>query len=206
MRDIFNIELLKSQDIFYLCCNIIVVLSVLFIILSIIIDFSEFHKKKNVKKEKKSIVETGTMFLFFLFYYVIIKTRTGTFTINNHAANVCILSLGLLLIIIGCYVNIKGRLELKSNWSNQIKVYTDHTLVTSGVYRIVRHPLYASLIWMYIGGAIFYLNYISLVLNLTIFLPFMFYRAKQEEKILMTEFKEYESYRSKTGMFFPKIF
>jgi protein-S-isoprenylcysteine O-methyltransferase Ste14 len=206
MRDIFHSEFFRSQSIFSICCNIIVVLCVLFIFLSILIDFSEFHKKKNVKKEKKSIVETGTMFLFFLLYYLVIKTRTGTFIIENRTINICISSFGLLLIILGCFVNIKGRLDLKSNWSNQIKVYTDHSLVTSGIYHIVRHPLYASLIWMFAGGAFLYLNYLAFILNAFIFLPFMYYRAKQEEKILIAEFEAYKTYQSKTGMFFPKLF
>jgi len=205
MKNKFYTDFSNTQMFFYFCCNVIVVICILAILFSIAIDFSEFHKKKNVKKEKKSIVETGTMFLFFLFYYLIIRIRIGAFFIKNQTVSICILSIGLILIMIGCYVNIKGRLELKSNWSNQIKVYTDHTLVTSGVYSFVRHPLYASLISMYIGGAFLYLNYLALILNIFVFLPFMYYRAKQEEKILITVFENYKIYQSKTGMFFPKI-
>jgi protein-S-isoprenylcysteine O-methyltransferase Ste14 len=58
---------------------------------------------------------------------------------------------------------------------------------------------------MYIGGAFLYLNYLALILNIFVFLPFMYYRAKQEEKILITVFENYKIYQSKTGMFFPKI-
>ena len=48
-------------------------------------------------------------------------------------------------------------------------------------------------------------NYLVFILNTIIFIPFMYYRAKQEEKELVKEFKEYKDYSKKTGMFFPKI-
>ncbi|MGK0469242.1 MAG: protein-S-isoprenylcysteine O-methyltransferase Ste14, partial [Clostridium sp.] len=39
-----------------------------------------------------------------------------------------------------------------------------------------------------------------------IFIPFMYYRAKQEETLLIQTFSEYNDYIKRTGMFFPKIF
>jgi serine/threonine-protein kinase len=38
-----------------------------------------------------------------------------------------------------------------------------------------------------------------------IFVPFMYYRAKQEETMLMQRFSEYTEYKKKTGMLFPKV-
>jgi len=37
------------------------------------------------------------------------------------------------------------------------------------------------------------------------FIPMMYYRAKQEEKLLIQEFPEYPAYMKKTGMFFPRL-
>ena len=48
-------------------------------------------------------------------------------------------------------------------------------------------------------------NYLVIILNTVVFIPFMYYRAKQEEKELIKTFKEYKKYRKETGMFFPKI-
>jgi protein-S-isoprenylcysteine O-methyltransferase Ste14 len=112
--------------------------------------------------------------------------------------------LGLAAIALGCIVNIKGRMNLGGNWANQIRIYKDQTLVTHGVYKIVRHPLYASLIWMFYGACLVYQNGAAFAANTLIFIPFMYYRAKQEEAMLCKRFINYETYRQKTGMFFPK--
>jgi protein-S-isoprenylcysteine O-methyltransferase Ste14 len=110
----------------------------------------------------------------------------------------------VLIIIVGCIINILGRFRLGGNWANQVKIYKDQTLVTKAVYGIVRHPLYASLIWMFYGASLVYLNYAAFLANSLLFIPFMYYRAKQEETLLAKEFKGYNKYRENVGMFFPK--
>ncbi|MFA6145760.1 MAG: isoprenylcysteine carboxylmethyltransferase family protein [Patescibacteria group bacterium] len=113
---------------------------------------------------------------------------------------------GLLILVIGCIVNIKGRIKLGKNWSNQIKIYEDHYFISNGIYGFVRHPLYASIIWMFFGASLIYFNFFAFLSNLLIFIPFMYYRAKQEEYLLIKEFKNYQNYQIKVGMFFPRLF
>jgi protein-S-isoprenylcysteine O-methyltransferase Ste14 len=43
------------------------------------------------------------------------------------------------------------------------------------------------------------------MLNTIVFIPFMYYRAKQEEKELTKTFKEYKDYQKRVGMFLPKL-
>jgi protein-S-isoprenylcysteine O-methyltransferase Ste14 len=94
---------------------------------------------------------------------------------------------------------------LGKNWANQIKIYSKHTLITKGVYKIVRHPLYASLIWIFYACSVLYLNWLAFLLNTLIFVPMMNYRAKQEEELLEKQFKDYKRYKNKVGRFFPKL-
>lgn len=175
------------------------------IMMSVIADFSEFDKKEKIKQSKKSIVATGTMFLFFLFFYILLRFGFGMIEINNFYLKLALLFLGTIIILIGTVFNIKGRLDLGENWANHIKIYQNHTLTTKGVYKIVRHPLYASLIWIFFGASLIYSNYLAFLADIFIFLPFMYYRARQEETLLEKEFVEYKNYKLKTGMFFPKI-
>ena len=112
----------------------------------------------------------------------------------------------LVVYVIGIVFNLLGRYYLGHNWGNNVVIYNDHTLVNKGVYKVVRHPLYASIIWMIYAVGILFQNYLVIILNTIVFIPFMYYRAKQEEKELVKVFKEYKNYRKNTGMFFPKIF
>ena len=102
-------------------------------------------------------------------------------------------------------MNIMGRFNLGSNWANHIKIYDEHTLVQRGMYKIVRHPLYASIILMFYGACLVYRNILCFLAVTLIFIPFMYYRAKQEETLLIQTFSEYKDYKERTGMFFPKI-
>ena len=115
------------------------------------------------------------------------------------------MALGLVLVVAGAAVNILGRLALGRNWANHIKIYNDHSLVVNNVYGFVRHPLYASLIWMFLGASLVYFNFLAFLANALVFVPFMYYRAKQEEELLAKEFEKYKDYQKKVGMFFPKI-
>ena len=193
-------------EVFYAGISLLVALSVFAVLTAVLIDFIEIHKKSQTKKEKKSIVATGTMLLFFMLFYAVIRLRLGQVPVNPPSLRMCFVLAGLALVITGAITNILGRLALGRNWANHIKIYSDHALVSGGAYKIVRHPLYASLIWMFLGASLVYLNYLAFLANAIIFVPFMYYRAKQEEDLLSKEFEEYKDYQKNVGMFFPKIF
>jgi len=196
-----------NNELFYFLSfsDIIIGIAIVVIFTFIVLNFFEAQSKEKVKKEKKSVVETGTMILFFIVFYLIIRLRIGEITFNNSLVRIPLIILGLIVIIIGVYFNVKGRLILGRNWANQIKIYKNQTLVNTSVFGVVRHPLYASLIWMFYGASIIYFNWLAFLLNSFIFIPFMYYRAKQEEKMLTREFERYKDYQRKVGMFFPKI-
>ena len=193
------------EKIFYAAVELSVMLSVFAVLVAILIDFAELQGRAGVKKEKKSVVETGSMLLFFFGFYAILRTGAGRIPMEFSPLKVLLMVCGTLLVIAGCAVNVKGRLDLGRNWGNQIRIYGDHTFVTGGMYRLVRHPLYASLVWMFLGASLIYQNYLAMASALFVFIPFMRYRARQEEELLVKEFAAYADYRKKVGMFFPNL-
>jgi protein-S-isoprenylcysteine O-methyltransferase Ste14 len=75
--------------------------------------------------------------------------------------------------------------------------------VTSGPFKIIRHPQYLAQILMDIGGGVATLSYIVIIIGL-IEIPFLIMRASLEEKLLSKHFKEkFSDYKSKTGFMFP---
>lgn len=194
-----------SQNPFNLIIQVIISFCVFALFLSIFIDFMLFSRSHNVQKERKSIVETGTMTLFFIVYYFILVSKVGAIELEVQLITQLMMVLGTAMIITGCFANIGGRFNLGSNWANQIKIYKEQTLVQKGMYRIVRHPLYASIILMFYGGCLVYRNILAFAAVNIVFIPFMYYRAKQEETLLLQRFPDYEEYRRRTGMLFPII-
>jgi protein-S-isoprenylcysteine O-methyltransferase Ste14 len=185
---------------FILIADIIITICVFVLFSAIAQNFFDENKVEN--KEKKSIVETFTMTVFFVGFYLVMKFHITDIPYSHPV----LIMLGTVIVIFGTVFNICGRKNLEANWSNQIRIYKNHTLKTTGLFAIVRHPLYASLIWMFYGGCLVHPNYLAIILNTFVFIPAMFYRAKQEEKMLSKQFKEYKKYQKKVGMFFPKFF
>jgi protein-S-isoprenylcysteine O-methyltransferase Ste14 len=194
-----------NQQFFSLIIQAIISVCVLALFLSVFIDFMLFSKSHNVQKERKSIVETGTMTAFFIVYYLILVSKAGTIGLESVFTKQLMTILGTAMILSGCAANIKGRFNLGKNWANQIKIYKEHSLVQTGMYSIVRHPLYSSIILMFYGGCLVYRNITAFAAVSLIFVPFMYHRAKQEEALLLQSFPEYEEYMKKTGMLFPMI-
>ncbi|MDF2890609.1 MAG: isoprenylcysteine carboxyl methyltransferase [Clostridia bacterium] len=194
-----------NQQPFNIIIQAIISICVLALFLSVFIDFMIFSRSHHVQKEKKSIVETGTMTFFFIVYYLILAGKTGTIDISSQLVKQLMAVLGTAMIMIGCAANVAGRFNLGSNWANHIKIYEEHTLVQGGMYRLVRHPLYASIMLMLYGGCLAYRNITAFTAVSLIFIPFMYYRARQEEVLLLQRFPQYKKYMGQTGMFFPVI-
>ena len=156
-----------------------------------------------IQAEKKSVVATGTMLAYFGVLYLLLRFQLGVVLLPATLAKV-VLDLGLALILVGTVVNVLGRIALGGRWGNHVVLYQDHALVRTGMFRWVRHPLYASLIWMACGGSLVFSNLAALGATLCVFLPAMIYRARQEEAALITLFPGYAEYRRTTGMLVPR--
>lgn len=154
---------------------------------------------------RRSPVATASMTLFFVLFYLVVHLRIGAVPVHGWNALLILTVAGLVLVVTGAIVNVAGRLDLGGNWADQVTLYDEQTLVTTGAYGVVRHPLYASLIWMFLGASIVFHNPLALALALLVFLPAMSYRAKQEEQLLEEQFSEYTSYRRAVPMFFPRF-
>ena len=78
-------------------------------------------------------------------------------------------------------------------------------LVTSGVYRFVRHPLYLAEEMAIIGFAIQFLGYWTALL-LIVQISCQLRRIHNEEVVLTESFHEYAGYRQKTARLIPGIY
>jgi protein-S-isoprenylcysteine O-methyltransferase Ste14 len=61
---------------------------------------------------------------------------------------------GAAVTLVGLLFCVWARLHLGANWSRSVTVKQGHELITSGPYRIVRHPIYTGLLTGFIGTAI----------------------------------------------------
>ena len=103
--------------------------------------------------------------------------------------------LGILIIIISLIIIIVSIKDLGKNLSPFPRPINNSNLVTTGIYRFTRHPMYYSLIFISIGFFIIKLSiyYLFLTISLTLIIKF---KIALEEKYLMNKFKNYLLYKN----------
>ena len=105
------------------------------------------------------------------------------------------------LIVTGGTINLVGLLTMRKAFTIMSEA---RTLVTRGIFRYVRHPLYSGHIIMFFGSMLLRLSWAAIVLYL-LFVVGQIVRARIEERKLEQAFSGYMVYRQHTGMFLPRI-
>lgn len=119
--------------------------------------------------------------------------------------NYWIQGFGFFIFLIGNYLFYLSHKQLGDNWSHTLMVLEKHQLVTTGLYRKIRHPMYSSIFIKGIGISLLSLNYLLSALYLVPFILLVFLRIKKEESMMKEKFgSEYIQYMEETGRFFPK--
>jgi protein-S-isoprenylcysteine O-methyltransferase Ste14 len=78
--------------------------------------------------------------------------------------------------------------------------------ITSGPYRLVRHPIYLGLALLALGGALAFSNWVAVLIVLCGIVPTFAWRARAEETLLRRTFGEsYALYRKHTKMIIPRL-
>ena len=79
------------------------------------------------------------------------------------------------------------------------------TLITTGIYRYVRHPMYFVLLTIFVPQLIYSRDIASLIVWAVLFLV-LGQKIKIEEKLLEKLFPQYSKYRSKTKKLIPWVY
>jgi protein-S-isoprenylcysteine O-methyltransferase Ste14 len=108
---------------------------------------------------------------------------------------------GLLLSLIGCTLSSIVLWRLKNSFSLMVEV---RQLVTTGMYKYIRHPLYFSELTHALGTTLLLLNSATLLIYI-LFFTLEVIRAKFEERKFLGVLPEYAAYKARTGFFFPKL-
>jgi len=102
---------------------------------------------------------------------------------------------GFLIIIIAFTILLLAIKDLGRNLSPFPRPINNSNLVTKGIYRFTRHPMYYSLIFISIGVFIIKLSIYYLFLTTSLVLIIKF-KIALEEKYLMNKFKNYLLYKN----------
>ena len=110
------------------------------------------------------------------------------------------------MAIFSAWLAVAAIRELGQQWSLQARVLDNHKLITSGVYDLVRHPIYTAMLGMLIATGLVISHWIVLGAAILIFLAGTEVRTRLEEKLLAEAFGEqFEEWRSRVPKLIPSI-
>ena len=114
--------------------------------------------------------------------------------------------LGVVLFAAGGALRIWPVFVLGHRFSGLVAIQPGHTLVTTGLYRLVRHPSYLGLLVNSLGWALAFRSGVGALLT-ALLIPPLVARVRAEERLLRSHFGgEYEVYRSRTSRLIPGFY
>jgi protein-S-isoprenylcysteine O-methyltransferase Ste14 len=114
--------------------------------------------------------------------------------------------LGVLLFIVGGVLRIWPVFVLGHRFSGLVAIQPGHTLVTTGLYSVIRHPSYLGLLVNALGWAFAFRSGVGVLLTAITIVPLVA-RIRSEETLLYTQFgAEYDAYRARTSRLIPGLY
>lgn len=115
--------------------------------------------------------------------------------------------LGLVLALGALWLFWRTHKELGRNWSVSLEVRDKHELVTNGVYRFVRHPMYSAFFLWAVAQALLLPNWIAGFSGLIGFGTLFLFRVGREEQLMIDAFgDQYRAYMTRTARVIPWIY
>jgi protein-S-isoprenylcysteine O-methyltransferase Ste14 len=140
------------------------------------------------------------LFIIILGFVLIRVIGAGSLAVDNLASEV----VGVILLLSGLGLAVWARIYLGRNWGMPMTHKDEPELVTSGPYRLVRHPIYSGILLAILGTSL--ATNLYLLIAVAVIGVYFIYSAKVEEKIMTSSFpKSYPSYKMRTKMLIPFV-
>lgn len=113
---------------------------------------------------------------------------------------------GVLLFAVGGALRVWPVFLLGNRFSGLVAIQPGHTLLTTGIYSIIRHPSYLGLLVNSLGWGLAFRSGVGVLIT-ALLLPPLLARIRAEEALLRSQFGEaYDTYRAGTSRLIPGLY
>ncbi len=113
---------------------------------------------------------------------------------------------GTVILTFALWLFWRSHADLGQNWSISLELRHGHQLVQTGVYRFVRHPMYASILLWDLAQGLLLQNWLAGWSALVTFVVLYAVRTPREERMMCETFgQDYRDYMRRTGRLFPGL-
>ena len=115
-------------------------------------------------------------------------------------------AIGAALLAGALWVFWRAHRDLGLNWSPSLEITERQTLVTEGIYHVVRHPMYSSQLLWGLAQLALVPNWLAGPGGLLSFFALYLLRVPREERMMLDHFgDEYRDYSAQTGRVLPRL-
>lgn len=112
---------------------------------------------------------------------------------------------GVVITIVALWLFWRAHADLGLNWSITLEMRKDHELIVRGVYRRIRHPMYAAIFLFAIAQGFLLRNWLAGWGGFVSFAALYLFRVGREEEMMREFFGEsYRAYMKQTGRLLPR--
>ena len=167
--------------------------------------FARQTQDNTIVESRKTLVEKlllAGMMVGMLFPLLYLTTDVLSFA--DYGAPVWATVGGSILLAAGLWLFWRSHADLGRNWSVTLELREDHGLVTSGVYKRIRHPMYSAIWLVVLVQPLLIHNWIAGPAGIVAFGVMYAIRTPREEAMMREQFGEaYDDYCKKSGRLFP---
>ncbi|MEM7217367.1 MAG: protein-S-isoprenylcysteine O-methyltransferase [Pseudomonadota bacterium] len=170
--------------------------------------FEAASKTESTSESRQTTLENALLFGVSLgaAFLPAAHLATGVLVFADYAAPAWVPAIGIPLAALGLWLFWRSHTDLGRHWSVTLELRDEHQLVTNGVYRYMRHPMYSAIFLCYIAQALFIQNWIAGFSGLVAFGTMYLVRARTEEAMMRAQFGDaYERYCASTPRLLPRL-
>lgn len=147
-------------------------------------------KAKESQKEQKDVIRYSGLLFLAAFILAGLNYRFSWIPLPNWIVR------SAVVVFLAAYCLFGEVLRENRYLSRTIQVQEGQTIVDTGVYGIVRHPMYFATVFLFLSMPLILGSVLSFILML-LYIPIIMKRIRNEEEILARELTGYDDYRKK---------
>jgi protein-S-isoprenylcysteine O-methyltransferase Ste14 len=169
--------------------------------------YSRRHRRDDIALQHRSRADTALIGLTGLgMCGPLVALFTNWLDFADYRAPLALAWAGVILFCVAVWLLGASHAALGRNWSPVLQITKTHSLVTTGVYRSMRHPMYtAHMLWA-VGQVLLVHNWVAGPATLLFFIPLCVVRIPREERMMRERFgDEYRQYSARSGCLLPRL-
>jgi protein-S-isoprenylcysteine O-methyltransferase Ste14 len=160
-----------------------------------------------VVRSRRGTLEIALLTLAWLAFFVpLVWVVAPVFAFADYPLRPAPMVAGVVCLTVGLWLFARSHADLGTNWSITLEVREKHQLVTQGIYRHIRHPMYLALLVYGMGQALVVPNWIAGPSYAVAMALLFALRFTREERMMLEEFgSDYDAYMRHTKRLVPGV-